>query len=178
MRQRNSSFGFTGLARRITAALWICATAFLGAEEAGAYSVMSHQAIIDAAWENELKPALKQRFPHITEEDLKKAHAYAYGGAIIQDLGYYPYGNTFFSDLTHYVRSADFILAMLRDAQDANEYAFALGANGALRCRQQWAQGWDQSRRADFVSQAEEKVWGFRFLRARQTGACEDRIWL
>jgi hypothetical protein len=93
-----------------------------------AYSVMSHQAIIDAAWENDLKPALKQRFPNLTDDDLKKAHAYAYGGAIIQDLGYYPYGNQFFSDLTHYVRSADFILALLRDAQDPNEYAFALGA--------------------------------------------------
>jgi hypothetical protein len=93
-----------------------------------AYSVMSHQAIIDAAWEKDLKPALKQRFPNLTEDDLKKAHAYAYGGAIIQDLGYYPYGNPFFSDLTHYVRSADFILALLRDAQDPNEYAFGLGA--------------------------------------------------
>jgi Zinc dependent phospholipase C len=93
-----------------------------------AYSVMSHQAIIDAAWENDLKPALKQRFPNLTDDDLKKAHAYAYGGAIIQDLGYYPYGNPFFSDLTHYVRSADFIVALLRDAQDPYEYAFALGA--------------------------------------------------
>jgi len=96
--------------------------------QTGAYSVMSHQAIIDAAWEDDLKPALKQRFPNLTEDDLKKAHAYAYGGAIIQDLGYYPYGNPFFSDLTHYVRSADFILALLRDAQDPNEYAFGLGA--------------------------------------------------
>lgn len=94
----------------------------------GAYSVMSHQAIIDAAWENDLRPALKQRFPNLTDEDLKRAHAYAYGGAIIQDLGYYPYGSPLFSDLTHYVRSADFILALLRDAQDPNEYAFALGA--------------------------------------------------
>jgi hypothetical protein len=93
-----------------------------------AYSVMSHQAIIDAAWDHDLKPALRKRFPRATEEELNEGQAYAYGGAIIQDLGYYPYGNPFFSDLTHYVRSADFILAMLRDAQDVNEYAFALGA--------------------------------------------------
>jgi len=66
-----------------------------------AYSVMSHQAIIDAAWESDLKPALKERFPNLTDDELKKAHACAYGGAIIQDLGYYPYGNPFFSDLTH-----------------------------------------------------------------------------
>ena len=89
---------------------------------------MSHQAIIDAAWENDLKPALRKRFPKATEDELNEGQAYAYGGAIIQDLGYYPYGSPFFSDLTHYVRSADFILAMLRDAQDVNEYAFALGA--------------------------------------------------
>src|SRR4030095_16669800 len=89
---------------------------------------MSHQAIIDAAWENDLKPAVRKRFPRATEEELNESQAYAYGGAIIQDLGYYPYGNPFFSDLTHYVRSADFILALLRDAQDVNEYAFALGA--------------------------------------------------
>jgi hypothetical protein len=108
----------------------VCAIALLLVcpERGKAYSVMSHQAIIDAAWEGGLKPALKQRFPSMTEEDFKKAHAFAYGGAIIQDLGYYPYGNPFFSDLTHYVRSADFILALLRDAQDPNEYAFALGA--------------------------------------------------
>ena len=93
-----------------------------------AYSVMSHQAIIDAAWETDLKPALKERFPNLTEDDLKKAHACAYGGAIIQDLGYYPSGNPFFSDLTHYIRSGDFILALLRDAQNPEEYAFALGA--------------------------------------------------
>ena len=108
----------------------VCATAVVLAfpGQSKSYSVMSHQAIIDAAWENDIKPALKQRFPNLSEEDLKKAHAYAYGGAIIQDLGYYPYGKPFFSDLTHYVRSGDFILAMLRDAQDPNEYAFALGS--------------------------------------------------
>jgi hypothetical protein len=93
-----------------------------------AYSVMSHQAIIDAVWETDLKPALQERFPNLTDDDLRKAHACAYGGAIIQDLGYYPYGNPFFSDLTHYIRSGDFILALLRDAQNPQEYAFALGA--------------------------------------------------
>src|SRR5215475_5850104 len=97
-------------------------------QEANAYSVLSHQAVIDSAWEDGIKPALLAKFPNATPEQLKEAHAYAYGGAIIQDLGYYPYGKPFFSDLTHYVRSGDFILAMLRDAKDINEYAFALGA--------------------------------------------------
>ncbi len=61
-------------------------------------------------------------------DELIKAHAYAYGGCIIQDLGYYPFGNKFFSDLTHYVRSGDFVLNLITESQDLDEYAFALGA--------------------------------------------------
>src|SRR5437660_9290637 len=93
-----------------------------------AYAVLSHEAIIDAAWEMHIKPLLLKKFPPATEEDLSRAQAYAYGGAIIQDMGYYPYGSPFFSDLTHYVRSGDFIQALLRHAKDVDEYAFALGA--------------------------------------------------
>jgi hypothetical protein len=93
-----------------------------------AYAVLSHQAIIDTVWETNLKPLLKKHYPAATEEELSGAQAYAYGGAIIQDMGYYPYGSPFFSDLTHYVRSGDFIQAMLRDAANLNEYAFALGS--------------------------------------------------
>ncbi len=95
---------------------------------AHAYAVLSHEAIIDAAWEMHIKPVLLKKFPQATEEDLSRAQAYAYGGAIIQDMGYYPYGSPFFSDLTHYIRSGDFILALLRNAKDLNEYAFAVGA--------------------------------------------------
>jgi hypothetical protein len=93
-----------------------------------AYSILAHEAIIDAAWNVGLRELLLQRFPDAKPEDLKAAHAYAYGGAIIQDLGYYPHGSHFFSDLTHYCRSGDFILALLRDSKDLNGYAFALGA--------------------------------------------------
>src|SRR5436189_4156640 len=93
-----------------------------------AYAVLSHEAIIDAAWEMHIKPLLLKKFPPATEEDLSGAQAFAYGGSIIQDMGYYPYGSPFFSDLTHYVRSGDFIAALLRDAQDLTECAFALGA--------------------------------------------------
>jgi hypothetical protein len=42
--------------------------------------------------------------------------------------GVLPFSSRFFSDLTHYVRSGDFILALIRESQDLNEYAFALGA--------------------------------------------------
>jgi zinc dependent phospholipase C len=93
-----------------------------------AYAVLSHEAIIDAAWETHIKRLLLKKFPQATEEDLSRAQAYAYGGAIIQDMGYYPYGSPFFSDLTHYIRSGDFIQALLRNANDLNEYAFAVGA--------------------------------------------------
>lgn len=93
-----------------------------------AYSVLTHEAIIDAVWATDIRPLLLKRFPTATHAELHQAHAYAYGGAIIQDLGYYPHGNKFFSDLAHYIRSGDFIEALLRDSKDINEYAFALGA--------------------------------------------------
>jgi hypothetical protein len=64
----------------------------------------------------------------LSEDQLKEAHAYAYGGAVIQDLGYYPFGSKEFSDLVHYVRSGDFVRELLLESQDANEYGFALGA--------------------------------------------------
>jgi hypothetical protein len=95
---------------------------------ARAYSVLSHEAIIDAAWDTSIKPILLQRFPDASDDDLRKAHAFAYGGAIIQDMGYYPFGSHLFSDLVHYIRSGDFILNEIADAQDLNEYAFALGS--------------------------------------------------
>lgn len=93
-----------------------------------AYSVLSHEAIIDSAWDANIRPLLLKRFPGATKEQLKEAHGYAYGGAIIQDMGYYPHGSFFFSDLTHYVRSGDFVLALIRDSTDLDGYAFALGA--------------------------------------------------
>jgi hypothetical protein len=92
------------------------------------FSVLSHQAIIDATWENSVKPLLLKRYPKATAEQLLEARAYAYGGSIIQDMGYYPFSSKFFSDLTHYVRSGDFIEALMAEAQNIDEYAFALGA--------------------------------------------------
>jgi Zinc dependent phospholipase C len=95
---------------------------------ASGYSVLTHEAIIDSTWDSGIKPLLLKRFPGATTGELKHAHAFAYGGCIIQDLGYYPLGDKFFSDLAHYVRSGDFILNLIRDSQDLDEYAFALGA--------------------------------------------------
>src|SRR5579863_3345673 len=92
------------------------------------YTVLTHEAIIDSVWDTSLRKLLLERFPGATPEELEQAHAYAYGGCIIQDMGYYPFSSRFFSDLTHYVRSGDFITALIRESQDLNEYAFALGA--------------------------------------------------
>ena len=100
----------------------------LSGEGLFAYSVLTHEEIVDLAWTSEIRPLLLQRFPDLTEDQIKEAHAYAYGGSVIQDLGYYPFGSKDFSDLVHYVRSGDFVLELLRQSQDANEYAFALGA--------------------------------------------------
>lgn len=96
--------------------------------ECRAYSVLTHEALVDALWDVKLKQALLSRYPNTTPEQLKVAHGYAYGGAIIQDLGYYPHASKEFSDLTHYVRTGDFILALVRESHDINELAFALGA--------------------------------------------------
>jgi hypothetical protein len=97
-------------------------------EVSQAYSVLTHQAIIDSVWKNDFKPLLLKRFPGASEEQLREAYAHAYGGAIIQDMGYYPFGSKFFSDLAHYVRSGDFVQALIEESRDLNEYAFALGA--------------------------------------------------
>ena len=100
----------------------------LTAPVASSYSVLTHEAIIDSVWDSSIKGLLLQRFPDATAEELAKAHGYAYGGSIIQDMGYCPFTSRFFSDLLHYVRSGDFILSLIRNSQDLNEYAFSLGA--------------------------------------------------
>ena len=93
-----------------------------------AYSVLTHEEIVDLLWTSEIKPLLLKRYPGLSEDQIREAHAYAYGGAVIQDLGYYPFGSKEFSDLVHYVRSGDFVHELLLESQDVDEYAFALGA--------------------------------------------------
>ncbi|HZP32013.1 MAG TPA: zinc dependent phospholipase C family protein [Candidatus Acidoferrales bacterium] len=100
---------------------------FFGLSAAYGYSVLAHEAIIDSAWDK-IRASILKRFPAATPDQLRDAHAYAYGGSLIQDLGYYPHGSHFFSDLTHYVRSGEFVEALIRDSQNIDEYAFALGA--------------------------------------------------
>jgi len=93
-----------------------------------AYSVLTHEEIVDLLWADAIRPLLLKRYPGLSEDQIRDAHAYAYGGAVIQDLGYYPFGSREFSNLVHYVRSGDFVHELLVESQDVNEYAFALGA--------------------------------------------------
>ena len=109
-------------AARIALLLLLSTSVFYG------YSVLTHEAIVDTLWDSSIQKMLLERFPMSTPEELEDAHAYVYGGCIIQDMGYYPFSSKLFSDLTHYVRSGDFVVALIRESQDLNEYAFALGA--------------------------------------------------
>src|ERR1051326_5005638 len=113
---------------RLTRRLIVFVLVLLCALPMGAYSVLTHEQIVDMAWDDDIKPLLHSRYPSLTDEQMRECHAYAYGGAVIHDIGYYPFGSHQFSDLTHYVRTGDFVRAMLTSAQDANEYCFALGA--------------------------------------------------
>jgi len=104
------------------------AAVLTAATRAEGFCVLAHEAVVDAVWQDQIVPTLRARFPNASENDIRQARAYAYGGSLIQDLGYYPFGSRRFSNLVHYVRSGDFVEALVHDSQDVNEYAFALGA--------------------------------------------------
>jgi hypothetical protein len=95
---------------------------------AKAYSVLTHEALIDASWDKYIRPLLKAKYPAATDSALRVAHAYAYGGCLLADMGYYPFGSTYFTDLAHYVRSGDFVENLFDEAENLNEYAFAVGS--------------------------------------------------
>jgi hypothetical protein len=101
---------------------------FLSPHPGFAYSVQTHEQLIDLEWKPAIEPLLLARYPNLTPQQLLEAHAFAYGGCAIQDLGYYPFGNQFFSNLTHYVRTGDFVRSLLRNVRTADELAFAIGA--------------------------------------------------
>ena len=102
--------------------------AMLAPQTTGAYSVFTHEELIDLTWRSAIRPLLLERFPSSTDAQLREAHAFAYGGCDAQDMGYYPFGSNFFSELTHYVRAGDFINNLFRESRNVDEYAFAIGA--------------------------------------------------
>jgi len=106
----------------------IFAGALLLPHPAFSYSVLAHETLVDSAWDTVIVPMLKARFGNVDVNAFNEARAYAYGGAVMPDMGYYPFGSHFFTNLLHYARSGDFVEQLLRDAHDVNEYAFALGA--------------------------------------------------
>jgi Zinc dependent phospholipase C len=109
-------------------ALLCLASVLVLAQGSGAYSVLTHEQVVDLLWVDRIQPMVLARFPDLTEKQIREAHAYAYGGSLVQDMGYYPFGKRYFSDLTHYVRTGDFVICLIQESQTANEYAFALGA--------------------------------------------------
>jgi hypothetical protein len=119
---------------RVTTAACLAALFLAAPRPAAAYSVLAHQAAVDMAWEQGVVPLVRQRFPGVTAAQLAEARAYTYGGALIQDLGYYPFGSHLFTDLAHYVRTGDLVESLIRQSRDVNEYAFALGALAHYAC--------------------------------------------
>ena len=105
-------FTFESLAR-CTAVLIVL---LIASGTSHAYSVLTHEEIIDLLWNDHLRPMILARYPGLTDEQMREAHAYAYGGAVIQDMGYYPFGSKLFTDLAHYVRSGDFVEALLKES--------------------------------------------------------------
>ncbi len=135
MRQRTSSSGAVIFCERVRGrrllsirVLALLLVVLMCRSGSFAYSVLTHEEIVDLVWTDEIRPLLLKRYPGLSEDQIKEAHAYAYGGAVIQDLGYYPFGSKDFSNLVHYVRSGDFVRELLLESADVNEYAFALGA--------------------------------------------------
>jgi hypothetical protein len=122
------SFTVRALPARVTAWVLMLALFMISSSPSPAYSVLTHEQIVDFLWQSDIRKVLADRFPGATNEQFRVAHAYAYGGSLIQDMGYYPGGSKFFSDLVHYVRAGDFVSEMIRQAHDINELAFAMGA--------------------------------------------------
>src|SRR5260221_1677930 len=128
IRMRLPHSGFSGWRRwgsRIAALLLLV---LMGSGSLFAYSVLTHEEIVDLVWATQLSPLLLKRFPALTEDQLKEAHGYAYGGAGIQYLGYYPFRMVGFSNFVHYVRSGDFVQKLLLQRLCANVLDFSLGA--------------------------------------------------
>jgi hypothetical protein len=113
---------------RLQVALALLVCLFGLSTPAFGYSVLTHEQLIDLTWSTSIVPLLLSRYPTLTPAELEHARAYAYGGCVIQDIGYYPFGDKNFSNLTHYVRSGDFVVNLFRNAGNADELAFAVGA--------------------------------------------------
>ena len=149
----------------------------LRARPVAAYSVLTHQANVDSTWEPCMLPLLQSRYPGATADELIEAKSFAYGGSILQDMGYYPFGSELFTNLTHYVRSGDFVRNLLDEAHSRNEYAFALGRAGPLRGRHQRPPRRYQQGHAQRVPRAEGQVRQQHYLRgspdaAHPAGVC------
>ena len=118
----------TGSLRLRVCQVTLLLAATLYGSHAVSYSVLTHEELLDLAWNESIRPFLLARFPGATEGQRHEAHAYAYGGSAVEDMGYYPFGKKLFSNMMHYVRTGDFISCLLRNARSIDEYAFVIGA--------------------------------------------------
>jgi hypothetical protein len=122
---RPKGYGLLHAATLMVACLLACCTSVLPVH---AYSVLTHEELIDLVWDDSIQPLLLRCYPQTTPEELRRAHGFAYGGSVLQDMGYYPFGSHFFSDLTHYVRTGDFVKNLFLESTNFDELAFAVGA--------------------------------------------------
>ena len=125
---QRAGYVFWGLLARLTSFALLLGVFLAGLQPAAAYGVLTHNQLVDQAWASGIVPLLLSRYPSLTAEQLREAHAFAYGGCLIQDFGYYPFADSFIAGLMHYVRSGDFVESLFHNAQNANELAFAIGA--------------------------------------------------
>ena len=56
--------------------------------------MLTHEELIDLVWDDSIRPLLLSRYPQTTPEELRQAHAYAYGGSVLQDLAIIPLETT------------------------------------------------------------------------------------
>ncbi len=75
------------LRTRAPLALALLLCLFLPARPADAYSVLTHEQLIDLTWQSSIVPLLLSRYPTLTPAQIEEARAYAYGGCVIQDIG-------------------------------------------------------------------------------------------
>src|SRR5438046_10609683 len=81
-------------------------------QTSAAYSVLTHEQIVDLLWTDQIAPLLLQKYPGTSIEELRIAHAYAYGGCLIQYMGYYHFGILFFCGLLHYFSCGIFVTVL------------------------------------------------------------------
>lgn len=67
-------WGVGALRLRVFAIIMALVLCFGWPNETAAYAVLAHEAIINSAWDTNIRPLLLKRCPNATAEELKEAH--------------------------------------------------------------------------------------------------------